>query len=879
MRRFVALVAVIILVGAGAVCCRAAEADVGALIKEFCGTAEAVQRTPAELQAAYATVVDSLLPDMGSDDLGKRASAQNTLEDISLRAGGPGADVQREALAKAVAAKLSAAPNAVAKVWMLRQLQHVGRAECVPAVAAAMNDKEARVQECARRALQENPSDQASKALRDALAKASEAPWRVALVNAVAGRRDAAGVAGLAALLKNADESVALAAAAGLGRIGGAEAAQALAAIRKTAAGKLRLVVLDAYLACADQLVAKDKDAAFRIYKEIDDSSSPDRMRMGALRGMVMVLGEQAVPILTKVLTGKEPAMRAFALSLVSDIPGEAATKAFVAILPKLGLAEQAALITAFGGRGDPAAKPAVIKALKSEDEAVRSAAVTAMAALGDANDVGLLAQMAADADGKDRDAIFQTLFSLKGDKVDATMTAGLRKGDPKVRVQLIRALAARRAKDATGDLVKSVADADAEIRTEAAKALGVVGDTTALGPLTGLLKAQADAERDAAEKAVSAICLRTDDKEACAAPLLAAYAGAQGAAKASLLATLAKAGTAKALDAVRGALKVGDEAVKEAAIRALADWPTDAPSADLLTVAKTDPKATHQVLALRGYVRLTGLSAKPDAGKVAMYRQALEAAKRPEEKKMVLSALADSPSAATLAIAQSMMATADLKNEAAMATAKIARAVSGAYPAEAREAVDAVLAQAADENVKNQAQEVLNFLTRFEDYIVAWLASGRYEAKDKDGPGLFDVVFPPEEGDGSKARWKPAPPGTADQPWHFDLAATFGGGENCCGYLRTYIHSDKDRDAQLELGTDDGVKVWLNGKVVHANNATRGFGPAQDKVKISLKQGWNVLLMKVTQSGGGWEACARIRAPDGGKIKGVRTRVEPDGK
>ncbi|HUU11151.1 MAG TPA: hypothetical protein VM431_11525, partial [Phycisphaerae bacterium] len=261
------------------------------------------------------------------------------------------------------------------------------------------------------------------------------------------------------------------------------------------------------------------------------------------------------------------------------------------------------------------------------------------------------------------------------------------------------------------------------------------------------------------------------------------------------------------------------------------------------------------------------------------MYRQALEAAKRPEEKKMVLSALADSPSAATLAIAKSMMATADLKNEAAMATAKIARAVSGAYPAEAREAVDAVLAQAADQNVKNQAQEVLNFLTRFEDYIMAWLASGRYEAKDKDGPGLFDVVFPPEEGDGSKARWKPAPPGTADQPWHFDLAATFGGGENCCGYLRTYIHSDKDRDAQLELGTDDGVKVWLNGKVVHANNATRGFGPAQDKVKISLKQGWNVLLMKVTQSGGGWEACARIRAPDGGKIKGVRTRVEPDGK
>jgi hypothetical protein len=99
-------------------------------------------------------------------------------------------------------------------------------------------------------------------------------------------------------------------------------------------------------------------------------------------------------------------------------------------------------------------------------------------------------------------------------------------------------------------------------------------------------------------------------------------------------------------------------------------------------------------------------------------------------------------------------------------------------------------------------------------------------------------------------------------------------GTENSAAYLRTKVWSDKEQKAQLEIGSDDGIKVWLNGQVVHANNATRGVNPGEDKVEVILKQGWNQLLLKVTQGGGEWAVCARLRKTDGSKLEGLKVQA-----
>ena len=69
--------------------------------------------------------------------------------------------------------------------------------------------------------------------------------------------------------------------------------------------------------------------------------------------------------------------------------------------------------------------------------------------------------------------------------------------------------------------------------------------------------------------------------------------------------------------------------------------------------------------------------------------------------------------------------------------------------------------------------------------------------------------------------------------------------------------------NCQLWLGSDDGVKVWLNGAVVYSANVARAITPDSDKVNISLKKGWNTLIFKVTQNNMGVGIlcpCAKFR-------------------
>jgi hypothetical protein len=338
----------------------------------------------------------------------------------------------------------------------------------------------------------------------------------------------------------------------------------------------------------------------------------------------------------------------------------------------------------------------------------------------------------------------------------------------------------------------------------------------------------------------------------------------------------LGRLGTAKALEAVRAAAKDSDADVQDAAIRALADWPNAAPLADLLAIAKADAKPARQVLALRGYVRLVGVASAPGTEKVGMFRQALALAKRPEEKKMVLAGTADAPSLESLEMAKGYLADADLKAEAAVAVIKIAAAIGGSDQDAAKAALKQVIAAPPGDAAKQQAQDALNSIEKNEDFITAWVVSGPYMQKDKDGAALFDVVFPPEGPDGAKAAWKPLPAGTIDAgaPGVVNLAKAVGG-DNRVAYLRTAVYSPKAQAAQLELGSDDGIKVWLNGKVVHANNANRGMTPNEDKAKVSLNQGWNVLLLKVTNGGADWAASARVRAADGGRLEGLKFKAD----
>ena len=71
-------------------------------------------------------------------------------------------------------------------------------------------------------------------------------------------------------------------------------------------------------------------------------------------------------------------------------------------------------------------------------------------------------------------------------------------------------------------------------------------------------------------------------------------------------------------------------------------------------------------------------------------------------------------------------------------------------------------------------------------------------------------------------------------------------------------ILKTKRAQANVAMGvsSDDSVKVWLNGEVVHTKAVNRGRGPDnsfQDHLKIDLKKGNNLFMIKVSERGGGW--------------------------
>lgn len=59
-------------------------------------------------------------------------------------------------------------------------------------------------------------------------------------------------------------------------------------------------------------------------------------------------------------------------------------------------------------------------------------------------------------------------------------------------------------------------------------------------------------------------------------------------------------------------------------------------------------------------------------------------------------------------------------------------------------------------------------------------------------------------------------------------------------------LKSPRLQETTMLIGSDDGVKVWLNGELVHKALVDRGADDYQDAFPVTLKQGTNVLLVAV---------------------------------
>ena len=127
------------------------------------------------------------------------------------------------------------------------------------------------------------------------------------------------------------------------------------------------------------------------------------------------------------------------------------------------------------------------------------------------------------------------------------------------------------------------------------------------------------------------------------------------------------------------------------------------------------------------------------------------------------------------------------------------------------------------------------------------WRTSGPY-LPGAEGPGsLFAGAFAPEPGAPAEA----APAEYTDAPELVDGQVHESTPQVAAMYFRREITAPTARRVELSLGSDDAIKVWVNGAEVLAKNVARGAEPDQERVTVDLTAGANDLLVKIVNTGG----------------------------
>jgi hypothetical protein len=137
------------------------------------------------------------------------------------------------------------------------------------------------------------------------------------------------------------------------------------------------------------------------------------------------------------------------------------------------------------------------------------------------------------------------------------------------------------------------------------------------------------------------------------------------------------------------------------------------------------------------------------------------------------------------------------------------------------------------------------------------WRAVGPFEVANFDE--AYARAFEPEKAldltrsyEGGKLKW------TEHAEWNDGQAHYLPGGF-AATYLHRTIQADQPMPITLSFGSDDAIKVWLNGSPVLSNKLIRVVAPDQEKATVDLHAGKNDLLVKIVNGGGAYAFYFRV--------------------
>jgi len=164
------------------------------------------------------------------------------------------------------------------------------------------------------------------------------------------------------------------------------------------------------------------------------------------------------------------------------------------------------------------------------------------------------------------------------------------------------------------------------------------------------------------------------------------------------------------------------------------------------------------------------------------------------------------------------------------------------------------------------------------------WLIKGPYSIDGVDDP--IDHPFLEDEAElapeAGKDGWSESVYFTdnrIDLKDYFHLAS----GAQVVGYAFCYFDAPETQQAELWIGSDEALKIWINGTEVYRYNGTRSFADEQftnDKKTVMIRAGENRMLIKTLQKYGYYHFCINICEPepdpeyDGNRVFGLKFKT-----
>ncbi len=649
--------------------------------------------------AGVEQTVNDLLPRLAAAKVEDRYSAQIDLQNLALNAARPGAEAERAELAKVLAAKASdpAVPQP-ARVWIVRQLEYIGAAESVAALTILLAGQDAELKECARRALEKNPAPAATESLRTALKQGGETTWKIGLIQSLGECGDAESVTLIAQSLSQPE--TASAASSALGKIASEEAVKDLwGPFDQNTVG-----AADALVAAANQLVARgESKRAAAIYLRLYTVPTNAPLRAAALIGLAKADPAGAKKLIVEALSDPDGRAQSAAITAARGVYGKDVSRVLADLLPGLNPGPRAFVLRAL----DASAEKQLIAAAGDPEEMVRLAALERLGQVGTAASIPALFKAATAGPGAAQKAAAAALASISDPSASAAIAKLAGEGAARSRAVAINALAGRSDQSAAPALLKYAAEADPEVSAAACAALAKLGTDK---ELEGLIQLVLAGKTPCADAALQAVASRATDKAAAARKLIALTKTAEPRQLAPLFEVLAMLGGKEALVAVTASAASSNVEVKDAAVRAVANWPDFLATKSLLVIA-FDPhvKRVHNVLAIQGIARLVKSSDKePAAARVDAALAAMKAAPRDEEKKLLLSALASVPDRKAAEAIKPYLSDPKLQQEAGLAAMNLAEALRKPDRPVAKELAQAVKQASLSDDLTRRADAIL---------------------------------------------------------------------------------------------------------------------------------------------------------------------------